>query len=229
MRYLSTYSTRKLLFAFTLIVSLCGLQSFLASALPVSNSLQDVQEHSPHGFQLTSKNLYDTRNKKSGDALALHKRATVVSTYAIPGVDECRAAIRSKGLVETLPSVFYTAYPLQLQAARQWAACFFTEASAPTPEEYKFALWGRLADPKWVKSNSFEISEAMYSTDPEFHENVAKKFRDMFLKNLSQAFAEEAQGDVYLVVKDSITPDNISWDTAMAWGGKRMMSDLLSK
>ena len=43
----------------------------------------------------------------------------------------------------------------------------------------------------------------MYSTDLEFPENVAKTFRDMFLKNLSQTFAEEAQGDVYLVVKDN--------------------------
>ena len=228
MRYVSNFSTSKLLFAFTLVVYLCGLQSFFTSALPVSNSLQDAQEPSRHGFQLTSINLFDTRNIESGDALALHKRATVVSTYAVPGVDECRAAIRSKGLVETLPSVFYTAYPLQLQAARQWAACFFTEASAPTPEEYKFAVWGRLADPKWVSGNSFEISEAMYSTDPEFPDDVVKTFSDMFLKNLSQAFAEEAQGDVYLVVKDNITPDNVSWDTAAAWGGKRMISDLLS-
>ena len=36
------------------------------------------------------------------------------------------------------------------------------------------------------------------------------RFQDMFLKNLSQAFAEVAQGDMYLVVKDSVASDDPS-------------------
>lgn len=222
MRSLSIYTSSKLVLAFTLVIYLCGLQSILVSAVPVSNSLQELPKTAPRGLHLTSKTHIDTRNIDSNDALALRRRATVVSEYAVPGVDECRAAIRSKGLVEKLPSVFYTAYPLQLQAARQWAACYFDESSEPKPEDYKFAAWQRLADPKWVSGNSFQISEAMYNTDPEFPDDAVKKFSDMFLKNLSQAFAEEAQGEIYLVVKDKIAPDNVSWDTAAAWGGKDM-------
>lgn len=46
-------------------------------------------------------------------------------------------------------------------------------------------------------------------------------YSDMFLKHLAQSFAELSTNDVYVVVKDTVAPDNRAWDPETAWGGER--------
>lgn len=54
----------------------------------------------------------------------------------------------------------------------------------------------------------------------KFPKDEFAEWRDKWLKNIAQAYAQEAVGDIYLVVKASVTPDDISWDPDTAWGGK---------
>lgn len=217
MRCLRPNNTTSLsLFIITLFTYLLGFQAFLSSAFPLTESLESNEKRSQDGLPA----FIDARHITS-EITALQERATITSSYDVPGVDACVAQVKAKGNVEKLPSVFYTGYPLQLQAALQWASCFFQEPQAPTQAQYKFAAWRRIADNSWISTVSFNIAEEMLSTDPEFPDNLQKQYSDQFLKELAQAFGEEAQGDVYVVVKDSVAPDNVSWDVNTAWGGKQ--------
>lgn len=207
------------LFTFSLVTYLLGLQSLLSHGFPLTNSLDSLPERSLNGRQVVPDPI-DALNT-TFDSPALQKRAKIESTYDIPGVDACVKQVQAKGLVEKLPSVYYTGYPLQLTAAKQWASCHFQETESPEPQDYKFAAWRRIVDNKWAASVSFQIGEQMLETEPEFPDDLQKQFKDQFLKELSQAYAEESQGEVFLVVKDSVTSDDVSWDTTKAWGGEK--------
>ena len=145
----------------------------------------------------------------------------------VPGVDTCNTQIESFGTVAKVPDVFYTEAKgttgsrIGKNEATQWGVCFFSEETQPwTKDSLKFAAWGRICDNKWVADTSFALSEALI--EAEFPDDEEKYWKDSFLKNLSQAFAEKSQGDIYLVVRDTVAPDDKSWDTSQAWGGERL-------
>lgn len=65
-----------------------------------------------------------------------------------------------------------------------------------------------------------DAEQSMRSTNPPFPIKMMNFYGERFLKHMSQAFGEVAQGKTYLVVKDGVTPDNVNWDADKAWGGK---------
>lgn len=80
-------------------------------------------------------------------------------------------------------------------------------------------MWGRIVDPQYHTTQAMRIAEAGRANRALDADDRAL-YNDMFLKHISQAFAEQASGDVYLVVRDSVAPDNQSWNTDRAWGGE---------
>ena len=197
-------------------------------AIPLSPSLDENPKYEQAIGRSLPENVNNTLDVPSNTTIPpmLKKRMCnpgpsnqVICNIMVPGVDDANAQIEAKGVVGRLPSVFYTAYPLQLAAARQWASCFFQEEQPAQSADYTFGIWGRIANNAWVAEVSISLSDAMLEAD--FTDDQIKPFSDMFLKNLSQGYAEKAQGDVYLVVKDSVAPDNVSWDVNAAWGGKQ--------
>lgn len=188
-----------------------------SAALPTS----DLAARQPHsldpGHQLDVRSLQKRSNCQPGDNPDLYNCDGDVS-----GVDEVLEKIREWGVVGSVPSVFYTGHPIGLAAARKWAGCFFTgEPDAPTKDNYIYAIWQRLTDPKWLFSQSFWIREEQ-PDDVSDEDNDF--YADLLLKHLAQAFAEAASGDVYLVVGDDKAPDDRSWDANAAWGGMSLSS-----
>ncbi|KAJ5172650.1 hypothetical protein N7492_005243 [Penicillium capsulatum] len=125
--------------------------------------------------------------------------------------------MQSWGIVSTLPSVFFTNWPIALNTAQNWARDEFDEDIGATKENWKFAVWGRLLPGDWLSEVAMELEDQMqaagYSTDRK------KKYQDLFLKNISQAFGELANGDIIVLVGDEAFPDN-NWKADTAWGGK---------
>lgn len=158
----------------------------------------------------------DPRRLPARHALrSLHKRA---QGGDVPGVDEILAQVQAWGVVGSVPSVFYTEYPLTLSEARTWASCYWPgEPSPPSKGSYKFAIWHRLVDKTYMRQTSLAI-QAEKPADVSVEDN--EFYSDLFLKHLAQAFAEASSGDVYLAVADSVVPDDRSWDANKAWGGK---------
>lgn len=136
----------------------------------------------------------------------------------VPGVDETLAQVQAWGVVGSVPSVFYTEYPLTLSEARTWASCYWPgEDSPPSKGNYKFAIWYRLVDKTYMRETSLAI-QAKKPAEVSVEDN--EFYADLFLKHLAQAFAEASSGDVYLAVADSVVSDDRSWDANKAWGGK---------
>lgn len=135
----------------------------------------------------------------------------------VPGIDEMRTKIKDWGVVESLPDLFYTQYPVSAAEARNWGKENFDEiADAAQKVAWKFAMWGRLVDPSWIVAVSDTYQG--YMEDSGFSQARMDYYSDIFLKNMSQAFAEEAHGDVYLLIDDLVYPEG-NWNTASAWGG----------
>lgn len=137
----------------------------------------------------------------------------------VPGVDEAVEKMAEYGVVGSIPSVFYTNMPGGLARAQSWASCFFTgEPESPSRDQWLYTVWKRITDNKWLASESFWVFESM--DDEVLTEDDQKYYKDLVLKHTSQAYAELSKGDVYLVVEDATTPDDRSWNTDQAWGGK---------
>ena len=63
----------------------------------------------------------------------------------VPGVDETNGWMSDWGVAGTVPSVFYTGFPMNLGLARSWAKCYFSEALTPNKPEYG----GRKTSPEY--------------------------------------------------------------------------------
>lgn len=88
-------------------------------------------------FQTAALETRQTDNVNLIEARTLEKRARCVKTNGrwncdgdVPGVDETNERMNEWGVVGTVPSVFYTGYPLNLNTARQWAKCFWSDEPA---------------------------------------------------------------------------------------------------
>lgn len=77
-------------------------------------------------------------------------------------------------------------------------------------------MWERLVDSEYTTVQALEIAKRPRGVGPE----DSAFYKDMFQKHIAQSFAELAAGDVYLVVRDDVVPDDRSWDVEKAWGGK---------
>lgn len=102
-----------------------------------------VGHSSAFPFRTTSLDAAQSLNVKLLDARSLHKRANCVESDRaiwecdgdVPGVDETNEWMRKWEVVGRVPSVFYTGYPLNLNKARTWAACFFPGEPNPVTKD----------------------------------------------------------------------------------------------
>ncbi|KAJ5173307.1 hypothetical protein N7492_005900 [Penicillium capsulatum] len=138
----------------------------------------------------------------------------------VPGVDEIKEKIKEFGIVQSKPNLFYTRQPVEAinkGKVEEWGKAKYDEEPKAGKKDWKFAMWGRLADTNWVAHTSIDLAEEM--EEAEFTDEQSKPFRDMFLQNIGQAYGEMAHGDVIILVKDEVTPDNRSWDVNRVLGG----------
>ncbi|KAJ5808756.1 hypothetical protein N7474_010025 [Penicillium riverlandense] len=135
----------------------------------------------------------------------------------VPGVNECFSKIQAWGVADNLPDVFFTAYPVNKNVAFHWGLDYFDEDLGATKANWKFAFWDRLADPSYMSDTANNLRTAMQNAG--FSKKRRKYYQDRFLKNFSQAFAESAHGDVIVLLKQNVAPDN-NWDSSTTWGGE---------
>lgn len=139
------------------------------------------------------------------------------SVRDIPGVTELKGQIQSWGIATTLPSVFYTNWPIGLNEALNWGRDVFDEDIGATKDKWKFATWGRLVSGEWFSGVANELRDQMEAAGyPASH---MKSYQDVLAKNMCQALGETVKGDVYLLVGDDDFRDN-NWDVNTAWGGE---------
>ena len=129
----------------------------------------------------------------------------------VPGVDACIQAIQKKGVVGKYPSLFYTSWSniglgkIGYQGAGAWA---------------KKNICGRFVDFGAATTSGYQISVETALLRPfgpaglDLEDEDLEKIRDPFLKNLSQAFAEQSTGDAYVVV-----PQGVDFHPDSAWTG----------
>lgn len=86
----------------------------------------------------TDLSLQQSDNVDLVDVRSLQKRARCTTGANgrlqcdgdVPGVDETNERVAAYGVVGTLPSVFYTEWPMSLTITRQWAKCFWPDEPA---------------------------------------------------------------------------------------------------
>ena len=140
----------------------------------------------------------------------------------IPSVTECRNAIQRwsnpslslntpGGHPGSVPSIFFTSsrvYGDLSEDATKWAAFYFG------CNKKDFATWSSMVDQAWLTDTTNAIAGVYKTTKRSaFDLEIAV---DQFLKNLSQAYAEESMGNAYLIMPAS---RNGKWDPASAWAG----------
>lgn len=132
----------------------------------------------------------------------------------MPSVAELVDIIKAYGNVGNKISVFYNG----LGGAQGLATCkqLFgnptdSNQTNPLPLLDQTVLFDAIADPEWVESQKQIIVSANPATNPSV-------LIDLFLKRLSQAFAEVSKGDCYICMPDTLCIDN-NFDEIFAWGG----------
>ena len=138
----------------------------------------------------------------------------------VPGVDELKQKVIEYGVATSKPDWFYTKYPLVTNVAQQWISqnAYADEPiGASNKDEWQYAMWGRIIDPIWATDKKDALKYGM--DDAGFKPSRRDLYGDMFMKQLSQAFAEASQGEVFLLISDDAFPDD-KWDTDSAWGGE---------
>ena len=134
-----------------------------------------------------------------------------LSINQMPSVAELVDIIKGYGNVGNKISVFYNG----LGGAQGLATCkqLFSDSNQTNalPLLDQVVLFDTIADPEWVESQK----QIIISTNP-----AIKPFAliDLFLKRLSQAFAEVSKGDCYICMPDTLCIDN-KFDEMLAWGG----------
>ena len=176
-------------------------------AIPFENPSIDSRSppEIPHELDIVS---------QGSSGSTIEARADVAN---VPGVTQIKAQIVSFGIAQSKPDLFYTKYPINLNVALQWGSNYFDEDIGATKANWKFAVWGRLVSSDYSTTVQSDLRQTM--TNAKFSENRIKKYEDMFAKNMCQAFAETAHGDVIVLIKATDWPDN-KFDANTCWGGK---------
>jgi len=132
----------------------------------------------------------------------------------VPGVDEmlekARELDEDDPPRESSPGIFFTGYPITQDEALKWARPYFEERGM------RFTFFDNVITPTWVEWIQFWI---IVKRPLEIPLERSLQYMDMMLKHKSQALAEQARGDAYLVVKDDFVTDSTSWDPTRTWGG----------
>ena len=217
-------STRSSFFTITLITWLLGLLYGLTSATPLTHSLSHSRlplnaiEITPKDFAHYKRDAAPSNGevRHISEKRQLFGRVTM-HRINVPGVDASAQQVINRGTVPYLPSVFYSGWPLLLYDAQRWARCYFGEEVSGSPTDYRFVVWGRHVSLEWMAYITYSLDDDMYRAG--YPDDQIEYYKDLFLKNLSQAFAELAQGDVILLAGDNVTSDDRSWDPNKAWGG----------
>ncbi|MCJ1348808.1 hypothetical protein MMC31_007041 [Peltigera leucophlebia] len=129
----------------------------------------------------------------------------------IPGVDACIAEIQKKGVVGKYPSMFYTSWggigdgSFGVQGTKLWASqniCTrVVDFDGITVVTYHYAVESAVLKP--FGKDGLNLPE-----------DEQKQILDPFLKNLSQAFAEQSAGEAYVFV-----PKVVDFQPNSAWTG----------
>ena len=129
----------------------------------------------------------------------------------IPGVDACTAEIQKKGVVGKYPSMFYTSWggigdgSLGVEGTKLWASQ---------------NICGRVVDFDGITVSVYQYIVETAVLKPfgknglNLPEDEQKQILDPFLKNLSQAFAEQSAGEAYVFV-----PKGVDFQPNSAWTG----------
>lgn len=129
----------------------------------------------------------------------------------IPGVDDCVQAIQEKNVVGNYPSLFYTSWggigdgSLGVQGTKLWA---------------QNNICGRFVDFDGIVTTAYMLTTESAIEKPFGKDGLnlpseeKAKIVDPFLKNLSQAFAEETAGEAYVIV-----PKGVDFYPDSAWTG----------
>ena len=129
----------------------------------------------------------------------------------VPGVDACTQEIQKKGVVGKYPSMFYTSWggigdgSFGIEGTKLWAAQ---------------NICGRVVDFDGIVVSVYHYVVESALLKPfgkdglNLPEDEQKQILDPFLKNLSQAFAEQSAGDVYVFV-----PQGVDFQPNSAWTG----------
>ena len=129
----------------------------------------------------------------------------------IPGVDACTAEIQKKGAVGKYPSMFYTSWggigdgSLGIEGTKLWASQ---------------NICGRVVDFDGITVSVYQYIVESALLKPfgkdglNLPEDEQKQILDPFLKNLSQAFAEQSAGEAYVFV-----PKGIDFQPDSTWTG----------
>lgn len=129
----------------------------------------------------------------------------------IPGVDACIAEIQKKGVVGKYPSMFYTSWggigdgSFGVEGTKLWASqniCSrVVDFDGITVGVYQYVVESAVLKP--FGKDGLNLPE-----------DEQKQILDPFLKNLSQAFAEQSAGEAYVFV-----PKGIDFQPNSAWTG----------
>ena len=129
----------------------------------------------------------------------------------LPGVDSCVQAIQKKGVVGRFPSMFYTSWggigdgSLGVEGTKLWASQ---------------NICGRVVDFDGITLGPYQYVVESALLKPfgkdglNLPEEEQKQIVDPFLKNLSQAFAEQSAGEAYVFV-----PKGVDFQPDSAWTG----------
>ena len=140
----------------------------------------------------------------------------------IPSVTDCRNAIQKwsnptlssdtpGGHPGSVPSIFFTSsqvYGDLAEDATKWAASYFGCSKKG------FATWSSMVDQAWL-ADTKDVIQRVYKATERSAADLETAV-DQFLKNLSQAYAEESVGNAYLIMPAS---QNGKWDFESAWAG----------
>ena len=129
----------------------------------------------------------------------------------LPGVDSCTQAIQQKGVVGRFPSMFYTSWggigdkTYGVQGTKLWASqnvCGrFVDFDGIVVRVYHYVVESAVLKP--FGEDGLNLSD-----------EEQKQIMDPFLKNLSQAFAEQSAGEAYV-----FTPQGVDFQPNSAWTG----------
>ena len=129
----------------------------------------------------------------------------------LPGVDSCTEAIQKKGVVGRFPSMFYTSWggigdgTFGVEGTKLWASQ---------------NICGRVVDFDGITVSTYHyvVESAVLKSFGKDGLNLSadeqKEILDPFLKNLSQAFAEQSAGEAYVFV-----PKGVDFQPDSAWTG----------